>query len=429
MFDPPAQTDALLDRLQRAAFGYFVENYNPDTGLVADTSRAGSPVSIAVVGFALSCYPIAVERGWMTREEAVRRTLAALRFFSNSEHGKGHIATGYKGFYYHFLDIHTGKRVWNCELTLIDSTLLFAGMLTASAYFDGPDAGETELRALVDALYRRADWLWARNGQATVCMGWKPRSGFLPYYWDGYSEATILYVLGLASPTHALPPESFAAWAATYHWQKIEGREFLHAGPLFIHQFSHAWIDFRGIQDRYMREKSSDYFENSRQAVHVQRDYAIRNPLGFAGYAEDCWGFSAGEGPTRGTRTIAGRKRKFFGYEARGAPHGPDDGTISPWAPLAALPFAPEIALPALHAVRQRFPEVAVGDRFSTGFNATLPGAGPAGWVSEGYFGLDQGLVVMTIENVRSGLIWRLMRQCPAIRTGLGRAGFTGGWL
>ncbi len=203
----------LLDRFQRAAFGYFLEEINPANGLVADTTRKGSPASIAVVGFALSSYPVAVERGWLTRQDAAARTLAALRFFWTSRQSEAPDATGYKGFYYHFLDLQSGKRVWQSELSIIDTTLLCAGILTASAYFTGSTRSETEIRDLADMLYRRIDWQWAQNGKATVSQGWKPECGFLHYGWEGYNEATILYVLGLASPTHPLPEEScYTAW-------------------------------------------------------------------------------------------------------------------------------------------------------------------------------------------------------------------------
>jgi len=192
--------DDLLDRLQRAAFGYFLSEYNPANGLVADTSRMGSPSSIAVVGFALSAYPVAVERGWMTRDEAVDRTLVTLRFFSNSPQSAEPDASGYKGFYYHFLDMQTGKRAWQSELSLIDTALLLAGILTAGAYFTDNTQSETEIRDLADALYRRVDWRWAQNRKATLSQGWKPECGFLHYGWEGYNEAIILYVLAMASP-------------------------------------------------------------------------------------------------------------------------------------------------------------------------------------------------------------------------------------
>lgn len=426
---PNLSDEDLLDRFQRAAFGYFLEHHNPENGLVADTSRPGSPCSIAVVGFALSCYPVGVERGWMTRDDAAARTVATLRFFWNSVQGEQGDATGHKGFYYHFLDMQTGMRVWRSELSLIDTTLLLAGVLLAGVYYSEDTPAENEIRALADALYRRIDWQWSCGNGPTVRQGWKPDSGFLNYGWDGYNEGTILYILGLASPTYPLPANSYAAWTATYQWENIYDHNVLYAGPLFIHQFSHAWVDFEGIRDRFMREKRSDYFENSRRAAYVQREYACRNPHGFAGYGDDCWGITAGEGPTFPTQKMDGRERRFFGYAARGVPFGPDDGTISPWAALASLPFVPELALPALRHLCEQYPELVRDARLPTGFNPTLAGSGPAGWISEGYFGLDQGLLVMMIENYRSRMIWKLMRKCRYIASGLRSAGFKGGWL
>jgi hypothetical protein len=421
--------EALLERFQCAAFDYFLKHCNPSNGLVADTSRAGAPASIAVVGFALSCYPVGVERGWMARADAAERTLVTLRFFWSSEQSEAGDATGYKGFYYHFLDMQSGRRVWQSELSLIDSTFLLAGVLTASVYFSADTSVEGEIRELAAALYRRVDWQWAQGGGATVRQGWKPDSGFFHYGWEGYSEATILYVLGLASPTHPLSPASYGAWTATYQWENIYDCEFLYAGPLFIHQFSHAWIDFEGIQDQFMREKGSDYFQNSCRATYVQREFAQRNPHDFKAYAADCWGISANEGPRFKTLTVDNVERRFFGYAARGIPYGPDDGTLAPCAALASLPFAPQIVLPALRALCERYPQITQASRLPDGFNSTLPGDGPQGWVSEGYFGLDQGVIVLMIENYRSRLIWQLMRRCPSIVVGLRRAGFAGGWL
>jgi len=221
----PDSDEDLLDRLQCAAFRYFLENADDITGLVADTSRKDSPASIAVVGFALSCYPVGVERGWVTRADAVSLTLKALRFFWKSSQSGEADATGYKGFYYHFLGMRAGQRVWKCELSLIDTSLLLAGILTSAAYFLGPAADEAEIRVLAEELYRRADWGWAQNGASTVSQGWKPECGFLRSDWEGYTEAMILYVLGLASPTFALPWDSFGNWTSTY--QAGEGLRLL----------------------------------------------------------------------------------------------------------------------------------------------------------------------------------------------------------
>ncbi|WP_037472831.1 glucoamylase family protein [Simplicispira psychrophila] len=421
--------EALLHTLQQEAFAYFLQNINPHNGLVADTTRPGSPCSIAVVGFALSAYPVGVERGWMARADAVERTLVVLQFLTHSDQSGAPDATGYQGYYYHFLDMQSGQRVWNSELSLIDTGFLITGVLTAAAYFTATTAAETELRRLGDALYRRIHWRWAQREHAAVTHGWKPECGFLNYGWEGYSEAILLYVLGLGSPSHPLTTESYPAWTLTYQWENLYGQDFLYAGPLFIHQFSHAWLDFRDIQDAFMREKNCTYFENSRRAAYVQREYATRNPLGFTGYGADCWGISAGDGPSVAPQTIIGRHQTFYGYAARGVPYGPDDGTISPSSLLSTLVFAPEITLPALRSVLAHDPPGDTTSIHTSGFNASVAHTGPQGWLSEGEFGLDQGIMVVMIENYRSGLLWRLNRSIPYIQQGLRRAGFQGGWL
>jgi hypothetical protein len=421
--------EAMLDALQRAAFGYFVEAVNPVNGLIADTSRENSPSSIAVVGFALASYPVAVERGWMARSDAVERSLAVLRFFRDSDQSGGPEATGFKGFYYHFLDQHTGVRVWNSELSMIDTALLIAGALTARMYFTANTPQETALREVVEALYLRIDWRWSQGDAATIRQGWKPECGYLHYGWEGYNEAIVLYVLAMGSPTHPLDDACYEAWTATYQWENLYGHDFLYAGPLFVHQYSHAWIDFRGIRDRFMREKRCDYFENSRRATEVQREYARRNPHGFAGYDEDCWGLTAGDGPTDDLPGVSNEPRRLFGYAARGVPYGPDDGTLSGSAALASLPFAPEIVLRAVRSMGRRHPETLTGNRYSSGFNPSLARAGGPAWVSAGKFGLDQGIALMMIENHRTEMIWKLMRDCPYVNTGLRRTGFRGGWL
>jgi hypothetical protein len=421
--------EAMLERLQRAAFGYFVETMNPANGLVPDTSRANSPVSIAVVGFALSTYPAAVERGWMERGEAVRRSLLALRFFRDSDQSGSPTATGYKGFYYHFLDIQSGKRVWRSELSMIDSALLFAGMLTAATYFDGSDADETALREVADMLYRRVDWRWSQDGAETIYQGWKPESGYLHYGWEGYSEGILLYALALGSPTHPISTDCYAGWTSTYQWENLYDQDFLYAGPLFVHHFSHAWLDLRGIRDPFMREKNSDYFENSRRAVIVQRRYAQLNPHEFVGYDRNCWGLSACDGPTDDQPDVDNEPRRLFGYAARGVPYGPDDGTLSPPSVLTSVPFEPDLALATLRNMLFRHPQILTDDRLATSFNASLVDSNGQAWISPGHYGLDQGVVFMMIENHRSGWFWQLLHGCRYLRDGLQLAGFDGGWL
>jgi len=426
----PSLSDEDLAKLESDTFKYFSHEMNPETGLVPDSTREGSPSSIAVVGFALTVYPIAVERGYLSREEAIKRTLTKLRFFHSGPEGKGPDAIGYKGFYYHFVDMQSGRRRWKSEISTIDTTYLLVGALAAAQYFDRKTKEESEIRELADSLYRRADWQWAQHGGLTVTHGWKPETGFIKYRWTGYSEALILYVLALASPTFPLPAASYRAWTRTYKWKKLYGHEFLYAGPLFIHQLSHMWIDFRGIQDDYMRTKAIDYFENSRRATYVQQQYAVRNPKGFKGYGPFIWGITASDGPGPATRRVNGRSVRFFDYVGRGIPNGPDDGTLAPWAVAASLPFAPEIVLPSLHYFNKKFPEVTSEYGFKCSYNPTFADSRKKkGWVSLGYYGLDQGPVVVMIENYRTGLLWRLMRSCPYIVEGLRRAGFRGGWL
>ena len=420
-----------LDVLQRETFDYFVHEANPLNGLISDKTLAGSPASIAAVGFALSSYPVGVQRGFMRRVDAIARVLATLRFFHASDQSADVDATGYNGFYYHFLDMVSGRRVWKCELSTIDSAILIAGMLTAAAYFAGENEDEREIRALAEALYLRADWNWAQNGGVTVTHGWTPESGFLRYRWQGYCEAMILYLLGLGSPTHPLPCESWAGWTSTYDWRTLYDRELLYAGPLFIHQFSHIWIDFRGIQDAYMRDRRIDYFENSRRATYVHQQYANANPLRYVAYGENSWGLTASEGPGPATYMIDGKKRRFFGYKARGAPDGPDDGSIAPWAAAASLPFAPEIVQPTLAHFEALKLRESNDYGFKATFNATLADKSRPSrfWVSPFHLGVNQGPIVLMLENHRSGLIWTLLRRCDCLLVGLRRAGFSGGWL
>jgi hypothetical protein len=238
-----------LELLQRQSFSYFLHETNPANGLVIDKTAPDWPASIAAVGLALAAYPVAVERGFISRRAAVERILATLRFFWNSPQGPEADATGCRGFYYHFLDMRTGRRAWECELSTIDTTFLLAGALTAGMYFDAAASDDDEIRALADALYRRADWRWAQADGVTVSHGWKPETGFLPYRWEGYDEALLLYILGLGSPSHPLSAKSYEGWASTYRWERYYGYDYLYAGSLFTHQLSHVWVDFRGIRD------------------------------------------------------------------------------------------------------------------------------------------------------------------------------------
>lgn len=423
-----------LQDLQNKAFRYFVEQTNPANGLVRDKDAENWPASIAATGLGLATYPVAIERGFIDRHTAIARTLATLTFFAESSQAESADATGYRGFYYHFLDWSSGRRAWQCEISTVDTAFLIAGMLTVAAYFAGDNADERRIRELAQSLYERVDWRWAQSPDGTLRHGWRPESGFIPFEWQGYDEGLLMYVLALGASKHALPPSAFAAWTSTYEWKRAYDIEHLYSPPLFTHQLSHVWIDFRDIQDDFMRAKGIDYFENTRRATAIQQRYAIDNPLRFNGYGADCWGITASDGPGPATQKIDGIVRTFHDYVGRGAPLGIDDGTVAPWAVVASLPFAPDIVVPTLfhfvHRLQLHEPHPC---GFKASFNRTFVDhariGASGGWISPYHFGLNLGPIVLMVENHRSGMLWSLMRSSAPIVRGLCRAGFSGGWL
>ena len=335
----------------------------------------------------------------------------------------------------------TGHRFQQVELSTIDTTLLLGGALFAASWFDGDDPDERRIRTLADDLYARVDWTWIRPRAPLIAMGWSPEQGFIPHDWDQYNESLLLYILALGSPTHAVEPATWDAWTGRFErqWSTAAPQPHLAFPPLFGHQYSHGWVDFRGIRDRFMTAKGIDYFENSRRATYAQRAYAIANLGGFTAYGKDIWGLTACDGPGDFTLNVCGRPRQFFSYSARG-PGDRDDGTIAPTAAAGSIAFAPEIAVPAIEEIHRRFgagiyQRYGFLDSFNPGLTDTtarlqtgkiVPGIG---WVGPDYLGIDQGPIVIGIENWRSGLIWATMRSNPHIRRGLERAGFKGGWL
>ncbi|MEO8937353.1 MAG: glucoamylase family protein [Burkholderiaceae bacterium] len=354
-----------------------------------------------------------------------------MRFFADSEQSDAANATGFKGFYYHFLEMEGGRRANRCELSSIDTALLIAGALAAAEYFDRADSREEEIGRLARLLAERVDWTWMLGRSTTICHGWTPEGGFLSYRWQGYSEALVMVLLALGSTTHPIPSTCYAAWCASYEWRTLYDVDYLHAGPLFIHQMSHIWCDLRAIRDRFMRDHDCDYFENSRRATLIQQRYAIENPKRFPHYGARYWGITASGGPGPCRKTVDGIRRQFFGYVARGVPDGPDDGTTSPWAVATSLPFAPEIVAPTI----SHFASLPIAAAHPYGFRASFNRAFDdeaehgTGWVSPYHYGINVGPTVLMIENYRSGLIWGLMRKCSALTAGLRAAGFSGGWL
>jgi len=427
--------DPFLDTLQTRTLRYFLQTTDPGTGLAPDRWPSRSPSSVAAIGFALTCYPIAAERGLVPREEAARRTLTTLRFLLHAPQNDASAGvTGYKGFFYHFVTIPDGTRAWNCELSTIDTALLMAGVLAGQTYFSRGTELENSIRLAADSLYRRVDWAWAAEGRKGITLGWTPEKGADAESWHGYNEAMILYVLALGSPSHPVSPSVWDYWTSTYVWAKYYDWEFVSFGPLFGHQFSHCWIDFRGIADRYMREKGIDYAENSKRATYSQQAYGTENPAGFRGYSQEMWGVTPCDGPGDTTFIVAGTKRRFIGYAGRGVSFDwvLDDGTLAPTGVGASVAFAPEICIPSLKAMRHAF-----GGRlwseygFYDAFNPTFvtPATGEDGWIDHDYLGIDQGPIAIMIENLRNGFLWKLMQKNPYIARGLKRAAFTGGWL
>lgn len=417
--------EAVLDDIQRRHFKYFWELTNSVNGLVPDRANPANNTaasSIAATGFGLTAYIVGVERGFITRQQAAERTLTTLRFFADAPQSSASTdVTGYKGFFYHFLNRDTGYRdKADTELSTIDTALLLAGVLSSQSYFDGDNETETEIRELADRLYRAVEWKWAMNGGSKMTMGWSPENGFLPHVWSGYNEAMILYILAFGSPdaSKKIDGSIWNNWTATYHWDKFHGYDMVNFSPLFGHQYSHIWVDFKGIRDSYMRGKALDYFENSRRATMSNRAYCIANPKGFKGYGENIWGLTASDGP--------GGYFGKEGYYARGASALwiYDDGTIAPTAAGGSFPFTPEESYNALTAMKKYNGGVLWTQYgFWDAFNPQVD------WVAEWWLGIDQGPILIMIENYRTGLVWNLMKKNPYIASGLKAAGFRGGWL
>lgn len=427
--------DPFLDTLQARTLKYFLYTTDTTTGLAPDRWPSHSPSSIAAVGFALTCYPIAAERAIITRTEAAHRTLVTLQFLLRAPQGdQPDGVTGYRGFFYHFVAIPDGTRAWNCELSTIDTALLMAGVLFCQSYFDRSSVVESNIRHVADSLYRRVNWSWSAEGRKGIILGWTPEHGADRNSWHGYNEAMIMNILALGSPTHPVAPAVWDYWTSTYIWAKYFDWEFVSFGPLFGHQFSHCWIDFWGIADGYMRGKGIDYFENSRRATYSQQAYGAKNPDGYRGYSKDVWGITPCDGPGDTAFVVDGRERKFISYAGRGVSFdwSLDDGTLAPTGPGGSVAFAPEICIPALKAMRAEYSSHLWSEYgFFDAFNPTFvtPATGPEGWFDHDYLGIDQGPIAIMIENLRDGFVWIVMRKNPYIMEGLRRAGFSGGWL
>jgi hypothetical protein len=441
---PIKTLDPLLEDVEKRTFNFFWDTAEPQTGLVPDRWPRPPFCSIAALGFALNAYAIGVERGYVARAQAAARVLTTLRFLRDAQQGTSpDAASGYQGFFYHFVNFTTGNRYGDSELSTVDTALLMAGVLFVGGYFDREIEEEKQIRQLADELYRRVNWPWAIELSPDIRMSWSPELEFGGHDWRGYNEAMLVFILALGSPTFPATRTTWVGWTSEYYraWGTLEGQTHLTFGPMFGHQYTHVWIDLRGIKDEFMWPQGFDYFENSRRAVLAQRAYAIRNPMDWRGYGPNIWGLTASDGPGNYELVYQGQKRKFYSYAARGVGlyETRDDGTIAPTAALGSLPFAPEVVLPAAQAMHKRYGRYIYGkygfyDAFNPSFDYDVPlqhgrRIRGQGWFDTEYLGIDQGPIISMIENYRSELIWTVMKRNSYVREGLRRAGFEGGWL
>lgn len=401
--------DAFLDLVARTAFDFFWAEANPRNGLVKDRSTPGSAASIASVGFGLTAYGVAADRGWVSRDSARARTRRTLEFLWSAEQSTSPTATGYRGFFYHFLDMTTGRRAGTCELSSIDTALLLGGVRYARQYYGTDHPDEARIRTLADAITDRVEWDWMTPRDPWLAMGWTPEGGFLGSDWRGYSEAMLLYLLAIGSDTHPIPASTWTVWTRNFPWESyFSARPYVPFPPLFGHQYSHVWVDFRGQQDAFMRARGpgNDYFENSRRATLAQRAYTTANPGGFRGYDADGWGITASDYPG--------------GYLARGAlPTENDEGTLAPTGPGGSYAFTPVESTSALRAFYARYKTTLWGAYgFRDAVNPTR------NWTATDHLGIDQGPIVLMIENGRRDAVWAHTRRDSVLMRGLRRAGF-----
>ena len=439
----------LLSDIERRTFYFYWERVNQSNGLMADRLSTPAACSITGTGFALTAWPIGVERGWITRDQARDITLRTLRFFEQLPQGEQRSGTaGYRGFYYHLIDMETGLRLTDWELSTIDTCWLQMGMAFAQGWFDQEDEKEKEIRSLAQRLLDRTEWDWMQansKGGKAISMGWRPESGFIEWNWTGYNEGMVLYFLALGSQAHPVKEGAFEAWTAPFpkSWRGEGANRYLSFAPHFAHQYAAVWVDYRGIYDATTRAAGFDYFENSRRATYAQRNYAIANPLGWDGYSKDIWGLTASDGPGDLTINFKGKPTRFYGYAAygpKGMPDEEDHGTLAPTAVVASIPFAPEICIPGTWALRnfqggRLYGKYGFFDSFNPSFRDThvslVSGSvdGRLGWVDNDYLSDNQGPILGMLANYKTGIVWNATRKVPNLVRGMKRAGFAGGWL
>lgn len=379
----------LLRQIAKDSLNYFIVHSDRKTGLTRDNSRPGSPASIAATGFSLACLAVAKEHGWISYNDAynqIEKTLLTLK--DRAEHKNG--------FFYHFLDARTGRRAWASEASSIDTAIAVAGALVAGKYFPG-----TEIERLAGEIYDRVNWEWMLNDSLLLCHGWKPKTGFLPYYWDSYNELIILQALAIGSETYPVPAEAWDEWTRfedTYNGKTIV---YSHSGSLFTYQYSHAFIDFRNLWDLDI-----NYYKNSVNATLANKEFCAENGTEYKSYGKDSWGLSACVGPG--------------GYKAYGAPPGmaKHDGTIAVYAPIASLVFTPEESIACMKHIYENYAEKLYGRcGFKDSYNLDKR------FFAYEYIGIDQGITVMMIENYLTGGVWNRFMQVDAVKKWIAKCG------
>ena len=398
--DPPGavslseEDSQFLEDLEKSCFQFFWEQANPQTGLVKDrcnvrASDSGGVASIAATGFGLTALCIGQQNGWVPLREARERAVTTLLFLARK-------MVTHRGFFYHWADLKTGERTWDSEISSVDTAILLCGVLTCREHFR-----YAEITRLAYEIFNRIDWTWLSEDTSLLPHGWMPEVGFLPYRWDYYSEHMMMYLLGLGSSSHPLPVETWNAWKRTTF--EYDGLRYIGSyAPLFIHQYSQAWFDFRGKRDRY-----ADYFANSVTATEVHRRFCIQLGKQFSDYSDDLWGITASDSQR--------------GYVVWGGPPeiGPIDGTVVPSAAGGSLPFLPQATLRVLKNIRKRYAaEAWSGYGFVNAFNPLKK------WYDTDVIAIDTGITLLMAENLRSGFVWKTFMKNAEAQRGLQRAGF-----
>ena len=413
---------ALIDRAQHHAFSYFEATTDPASGLVLDSTQPDSPCSIAGVGMALTAYPIAVERGWMTRAAGRGDHAATLRFFADADMSGSPQSTGHRGFYFHFLDMRTGRRAWKSELSTIDTSLLVAGMLAAASYFDRDTTHESEIRATARMLEERVDWAWMRNCDGAICHGWKPERGFLRYHWRGYSEGLLMMALALGSERHPCRHRpgmtGFRATAGAASMATNTSRP----GRCSSTSTRTCGSTSAASRTPHARARHRLFREQPPRDAGAAR---VRDPQPQAlqGLLPELLGPDRLRRPGPARDTVDGRKRRLLGYAARGAPYGPDDGTVAPWASVASLPFAPDVVIPTMQHIARMMRKHATTCRAPRSTRRGATARARRAGSRRGASRSTAGRWSLMIENYRSGLPWTADAARPddPARLGAGR--------